>query len=107
VYIFEGLAFNKKKAKDYITENMDSVAKKLIEETWAAGGDTLVSALKKSRVCTPHGLDSFNWILNLPLENSQMIEDCRAELAKDESLETKPEVKLATDSRAPMIEFSF
>jgi hypothetical protein len=107
VYIFERLAFNKKDASKLLSLGLHANIVNQIEVSWSEYGDALFNSLKKQRLCTPDGLDSFNWILNIPLENSEILAEAKAIFAKDESEETKPHLRLVKDAKAPMVEMSF
>ena len=105
--MFEALAYSKKTAKTAFHKDLDQTVLSAFQAAWERGGDALTSALRRQRICTENGLESMNWVLNLPLEQSAMIEDIKAVFVKDEPEETKPEVRLARDTKAPLIEMSF
>ena len=76
----------------------------MYEQCFASFGDAYANALKKQRVCVKDGLDSFNWILNIPLENSHASQGSENPEATFVSTPAGVEVNKIKDIRAPMIE---
>ena len=108
IYFFEKLAFSKQsveKARDVLsTAKLNTSICSAFESVWTQYGEAYVAALKKKRVCVPNGLDQVSWTLNIPLENSNILNDTKAIFTKDNK---DPEIRLAKDTKAPFVEMEF
>ena len=107
MYIFEKLAFSKQaksQAKELLEKaKFNSHICKAFESVWGQYGDNYTTSLKQRRVCVENGLDHIDWSLNIPLENSHILDEAKAILVKGN---LDPEARLHKDAKAPFVEMT-